>query len=165
MCQARGKCGNRYCVCFIFNIKRCLKAASCWKREAGFHKWTQRRSIEKQVLLLCWQKNTINQHFHCKVNVHLTCLICYANTVSESAQLCELCTYFTLKWKGYGQCQGTEFFQWGVLPLYIPLTKYPLKHRKAGTQILRFACCTTLLSLCIDAEGHWGNPKDFLPIK
>lgn len=37
--------------------------------------------------------------------------------------------------KGYGQCQETEFFQWGVLPLYTPLTKYPLQ-REAGHRFL-----------------------------
>lgn len=39
------------------------------------------------------------------------------------------------RWKGYGRYQETESFQWGVQPLYTPLTKYPLK-REAGHRLM-----------------------------
>lgn len=43
------------------------------------------------------------------------------------------CAQRTVRWKGYGQCRETEHVQWEVLPLCIPQTKYPLKHRRTQT--------------------------------
>lgn len=107
--------------------------------------WHSRsRKVLQISLLLSWGKKNINQCLHVKVGVCLTCLICYANCVSESQELWKLCIHSTLKWKGYGQCQETEFFQWGVLPLYTPLTKYPLKrtagHKRLKTPVMTYGC-------------------------
>lgn len=58
-------------------------------------------------------------------------LICYVNCLSAAgvhgvhSELSDE--------KGYGQCRETEHVQWEVLPLYIPQTKYPLKHRRTQT--------------------------------
>lgn len=98
MCQALGKSGN---MCHIFNVKGASGSIMLEEksRKAGFHRWTQKKKDCKSASATVLAKIIINQYFHNKVNVHLTCLICYANAVSESPQLCELCTYCTFKWK------------------------------------------------------------------
>lgn len=95
--------------------------------------------VEKERRLSVWgQRKAVLQIYCRQISVplrHHRCVLDQFNLLCKLFVSCRSswCAQRTVRWKGYGQCRETEHVQWEVLPLCIPQTKYPLKHRRTQT--------------------------------